>query len=315
MKVLLATSKPFASQAVNGIQNVIETAGYTFVKLENYSQKSELLDALSDVDALIVRSDIVDSEVINSAPNLKIIVRAGAGYDNVDVEAATQKGICVMNTPGQNANAVAELVLGMMIYIQRNQFDGNVGRELKNRRLGLYAFGNVAKKVARIARGFNMAIYAFSPTLTHDDLRKEGEYGVITAYSNRELFENSDIVSLHMPLLEDTRKIVDYKLLAYMPEDGLLVNTARKELVVEEDLIRIMEERPLFQYATDIMPDRHEEFKAKFSNRYFSTPKKIGAQTKEANRNAGIAAAHQIVAFFKEGDDRFSVNKEESSSH
>lgn len=315
MKVLLATSKPFASQAVNGIQNVIETAGYTFVKLENYSQKSELLDALSDVDALIVRSDIVDSEVINSAPNLKIIVRAGAGYDNVDVEAATQKGICVMNTPGQNANAVAELVLGMMIYIQRNQFDGNVGRELKNRRLGLYAFGNVAKKVARIARGFNMAIYAFSPTLTHDDLRKEGEYGVITAYSNRELFENSDIVSLHMPLLEDTRNIVDYKLLAYMPEDGLLVNTARKELVVEEDLIRIMEERPLFQYATDIMPDRHEEFKAKFSNRYFSTPKKIGAQTKEANRNAGIAAAHQIVAFFKEGDDRFSVNKEESSSH
>ncbi len=308
MKVLLATSKPFASQAVNGIQNVIETAGYTFEKLENYSEKSQLLDALSGVEALIVRSDEIDAEIISKAPNLKIIIRAGAGFDNIDIEAASKHGICVMNTPGQNANAVAELVWGMMIYIQRNQFDGSVGRELKNRRLGLYAFGNVAKKVARIARGFNMAVYAFSPALTHDDLRKEGEYGVITAYSNRELFENSDIISLHMPLLEDTRRIVDYKLLAYMPEDGLLINTARKEIVAEEDLIRIMEERPLFQYATDIRPDRHEEFLAKFPKRYFSTPKKAGAQTKEANRNAGIAAAHQVVAFFKNGDDRFRVN-------
>lgn len=308
MKVLLATSKPFASQAVNGIQNVIETAGYTFEKLENYSEKSQLLDALSGVEALIVRSDEIDAEIISKAPNLKIIIRAGAGFDNIDIEAASKHGICVMNTPGQNANAVAELVWGMMIYIQRNQFDGSVGRELKNRRLGLYAFGNVAKKVARIARGFNMAVYAFSPALTHDDLRKEGEYGVITAYSNRELFENSDIISLHMPLLEDTRRIVDYKLLAYMPEDGLLINTARKEIVAEEDLIRIMEERPLFQYATDIRPDRHEEFQAKFPKRYFSTPKKAGAQTKEANRNAGIAAAHQVVAFFKNGDDRFRVN-------
>jgi D-3-phosphoglycerate dehydrogenase len=304
----LATSKPFASQAVNGIQNVIETAGYTFEKLENYSEKSQLLDALSGVEALIVRSDEIDAEIISKAPNLKIIIRAGAGFDNIDIEAASKHGICVMNTPGQNANAVAELVWGMMIYIQRNQFDGSVGRELKNRRLGLYAFGNVAKKVARIARGFNMAVYAFSPALTHDDLRKEGEYGVITAYSNRELFENSDIISLHMPLLEDTRRIVDYKLLAYMPEDGLLINTARKEIVAEEDLIRIMEERPLFQYATDIRPDRHEEFLAKFPKRYFSTPKKAGAQTKEANRNAGIAAAHQVVAFFKNGDDRFRVN-------
>ena len=308
MKVLLATSKPFASQAVNGIQNVIESAGYTFEKLENYSEKSQLLDALIDVDALIVRSDIIDAEIINNAPNLKIIVRAGAGYDNVNILAAEERGICVMNTPGQNANAVAELVYGMMIYVQRNQFDGSVGRELKNRRLGLYAFGNVAKKVARIARGFNMAIYAFSPTLTHDDLRKEGEYGVITAYSNRELFENSDIVSLHMPLLDDTRKIVNYNLLAYMPQDGLLINTARKELVVEEDLIRIMEERPAFQYATDVRPDRHEEFVAKFPTRYFSTPRKTGAQTTEANRNAGIAAAHQIVAFLKDGDNRFKVN-------
>ena len=308
MKVLLATSKPFASQAVNGIQNVIESAGYTFEKLENYSEKSQLLDALTDVDAMIVRSDEIDAEIINKAPKLKIIVRAGAGYDNVNIQAATERGICVMNTPGQNANAVAELVMGMMIYIQRNKFDGSVGRELKNRRLGLYAFGNVAKKVARIARGFNMPVYAFSPTLTHDDLRKEGEYGVITAYSNRELFENSDIISLHMPLVEDTRNIVNYNLLAYLPQDGLLINTARKELIVEEDLIRIMSERPAFQYATDIKPDRHDEFLAKFPKRYFSTPKKTGAQTTEANRNAGIAAAHQIVAFLKDGDDRFRVN-------
>jgi D-3-phosphoglycerate dehydrogenase len=307
MKVLLATSKPFASQAVNGIQNVIESAGYTFEKLENYSEKSQLLDALIDVDALIVRSDIIDAEIINKAPKLKIIIRAGAGYDNVNIQAAAERDICVMNTPGQNANAVAELVFGMMIYVQRNQFDGSVGRELKNRRLGLYAFGNVAKKVARIARGFNMALYAFSPTLTHDDLRKEGEYGVITVYSNRELFENSDVVSLHMPLLEDTRNIVNYNLLAYMPQDGLLINTARKELIVEEDLIRIMEERPKFQYATDVKPDRHEEFLAKFPNRYYATPKKTGAQTTEANRNAGIAAAHQIVAFLKYGDDRFKI--------
>src|SRR5690554_920243 len=257
---------------------------------------------------MIVRSDEIDAEIINKAPKLKIIVRAGAGYDNVNIQAATERGICVMNTPGQNANAVAELVMGMMIYIQRNKFDGSVGRELKNRRLGLYAFGNVAKKVARIALGFNMAIYAFSPTLTHDDLRKEGEYGVITAYSNRELFENSDIVTLHMPLLEDTRDIVNYNLLAYMPKDGLLINTARKELIAEDDLIRIMEERPEFQYVTDIKPDKHDVFLEKFPNRYFTTPKKSGAQTREANRNAGIAAAHQTVMFFKNGDDRFRVN-------
>lgn len=308
MKVLLATSKPFALQAVQGIQNVIETAGLKFEKLETYTDKSQLLDAVRDVNALIVRSDCVDGDVMDAAPELKLIIRAGAGYDNVDLEAATKRGICVMNTPGQNANAVAELVFGMMIFMQRNQFNGTVGRELINRRLGLYAFGNVAKKVARIARGFNMAVYAYSPALTHDDLRKEGEYGVITAYSNRELFENSDIMSLHMPLLEDTKKCVDYNLLAYMPKDGLLINTARKELIAEDDLIRIMEERPEFQYVTDIKPDKHDVFLEKFPNRYFTTPKKSGAQTREANRNAGIAAAHQTVMFLKNGDDRFRVN-------
>lgn len=309
MKVLLATSKPFASLAVQGIQNIIESAGHQFVKLERYEGKSQLLDAVKDVDALIIRSDMVDKEIIKAAPLLKVIVRAGAGYDNVDLDAATDRGICVMNTPGQNANAVAELVFGMMIYAQRNQFDGSVGRELIGRRLGLYAFGSVAKMVAKIARGFDMPVYAYSPTLTHDDLRKEGEYGVITAYTNKELFQNSDFISLHMPLLEETRYCVNYSLLSLMPQDGVLINTARKELVVEDDLIRIMEERPAFQYVTDIKPDKHDQFLEKFPRRYFATPRKLGAQTMDANRNAGLAAANQIVAFFKEGDERFRVNR------
>lgn len=308
MKVLLATSKPFAPEAVEGIQTIIESAGYELIKLEDYPHKAQLLEAVKDADALIVRSDIVDKEVIAAAPRLRLIVRAGAGYDNIDLSAASSASICVMNTPGQNANAVAELVLGMMIFMQRNQFDGTVGREIRNRRLGLYAFGHVAKGVARIARGFDMPVYAYSPTLTHDDLRKEGEYGVITAYTNVELFKNSDFISLHMPLLNDTRNVVNYSLLSLMSEDGMLINTARKELVLEEDLIRIMEERPAFQYATDIKPDRHDEFKEKFGKRYFATPRKSGAQTTDANRKAGIAAAKQIVAFFKKGDERFRVN-------
>ncbi|MGI6572225.1 MAG: NAD(P)-dependent oxidoreductase [Fermentimonas sp.] len=308
MKVLLATNKPFALEAVERIQQIIESAGFELLKLEGYSDKAQLLNAVTDVDALIIRSDVIDSEVISAAPRLKLIVRAGAGYDNVDLAAATAANIRVMNTPGQNANGVAELVFGMMIYMQRNGFDSTVGCELRNRRLGLYAFGHVAKEVARIARGFELSVYAYSPTLTHYDLRKEGEYGVIAAYTNVELFSNSDIISLHMPLLDETRHIVDYSLLSLMPEDGLLVNTARKELVLEGDLIRIMEERPAFQYVTDLRPDRHDEFAEKFGRRYFSTPQKSGAQTADSNKNAGIAAANQIVAFFKSGDDQFKVN-------
>lgn len=309
MKILLATSKPFAAGAVQGIRDIIESAGHQFVKLERYEGKKQLLDAVKGASGLIIRSDQIDEEVINAAPNLKVIVRAGSGYDNVDLEAASRRNICVMNTPGQNANAVAELVFGMMIYAQRNQFDGSVGREITGRRLGLYAFGNVAKMVAKIARGFDMPVYAYSPALTHDDLRKEGEYGVITVYSNRELFQNCDFVSLHMPLLDETRRCVNYDLLSLMPQDGILINTARKELVVEEDLIKIMEERSGFQYVTDVKPDKHEEFLQKFPKRYFSTPKKLGAQTTDANKNAGLAAASQIVAFFSTGDDRFRVNR------
>lgn len=308
MKVLLATSKPFASQAVQGIRAIIESAGHQFMQLEKYEGEGQLIDAVTDIDALIIRSDMIGKKIMQAAPHLKVIVRAGSGYDNVDLCAANDCGICVMNTPGQNANAVGELVIGMMIYAQRNQFDGSVGRELIHSRLGLYAFGNVAKRVAKIARGFDMTVYAFSPTLSHDDLRKEGEYGVITAYSNKELFQNSDFVSLHMPLLEETRYSVDYSLLSLLPQDGMLINTARKELLVEEDLIRIMEERPAFQFVTDIQPDKHKEFLDKFPRRYFSTPKKLGAQTMDANKNAGLAAANQIVAFFKNGDQRFKVN-------
>ena len=303
MKVLLATSKPFATEAVREMKEIVESAGHRFEKLESYTERSQLLGAVRDVDALIVRSDIVDCELMDAAPKLKIVVRAGAGYDNIDLDTATTKQICVMNTPGQNANAVAELVFGMMIFMMRDQFGGDGGREISGKRLGLYAFGNVAKMVAKIARGFEMVVNAYSPTLTDEDLRKEGEYGVKSAYSNTELFANSDILSLHMPLLEDTRKCVNYDLLSLLPRDGMLVNTARKELLVEEDLLRIMEERPLFRYITDVMPDRHEEFISRFPDRYFSTPKKMGAQTTEANVNAGLAAAAQIVSFFQDGDE------------
>ncbi|HBK31380.1 MAG TPA: 3-phosphoglycerate dehydrogenase [Porphyromonadaceae bacterium] len=308
MKVLLATEKPFAPQAVKEIKGIIETAGYTFAVIEKYTHKSELIKALEDVDALIIRSDKIDKEVIDHAPQLKVIVRAGAGYDNVDLNAATQRDICVMNTPGQNANAVAELVLGLIIFMQRNQFDGTSGHELKRKRLGLYAFGNVAKMVAKIARGFEMSVQTYSPSLTHDDLRKEGEYGVLSVYSVEELFETSDILSLHMPLLKETRECVNYALLSRLPEEALLVNTARKEVIKEADLIRIMDERPGFRFITDIQPDNHALFKEKFGNRYFSTPKKSGAQTFEANINAGLAAAKQIVDFFHTGTTRFRVN-------
>ncbi|MBF6626954.1 MAG: 3-phosphoglycerate dehydrogenase [Proteiniphilum sp.] len=308
MKVLLVTSKPFAAQAVGGIQQILESAGHQFEKLEGYTDKTQLLGAVKDANAIIIRSDVINREVIEAAPNLKVVVRAGAGYDNVDLDAATSRDVCVMNTPGQNANAVAELVLGMLIYIQRNQFDGSVGREISYKTLGLYAFGNVAKMVAKIARGFSMTVNAYSPTLSHDDLRKEGEYGVVTVYSNEELFEKSDFVSLHMPLLPETRNCVTYDLLSLMPRDGVLINTARRELLVEEDLLRIMEERPRFQFITDMMPVRHEEFLSRFPKRYFSTPKKAGAQTTEANVNAGLAAASQIVTFFQNGDERFRVN-------
>lgn len=308
MKVLLVTEKPFTPQTVKAIQEIVENEEFEFDIISGYDNKARLLNAVSSADALIVRSDIIDKEVIDAAKNLKIIVRAGSGYDTIDIESANERDICVMTTPGQNANAVAELVFGMLIYGQRNYFNGTSGHELKGKRMGLFAFGNVAKMVAKIARGFSMQVFAYSPTLTHEDLRKEGEYGVLSVYSSEELFENCDILSLHMPLLEDTRKCVNYNLISRMPLNGIIVNTARKEVVNEEDLIRIMEERPGFKYFTDVKPDLHDVFSKKFPNQYYTTPKKMGAQTSEANFNAGVAAAKQIVSFFKKGDIRFKVN-------
>jgi D-3-phosphoglycerate dehydrogenase len=307
MKVLLATDKPFAAQAVRDIKSIIVGAGYEFVLLERYTNKQELLQVVNDVDALIIRSDIVDKEVIVAAPKLKTVVRAGSGYDNIDLEAASLRGVCVMNTPGQNSNAVAELVFGLLLNSQRNQFDGSIGYELKDKKIGVYAFGNVGRNVARIAQGFGMTCYAYSRKLL-DEPKNEAEYGVIPVKSIEDLFEKSEIVSLHMPLTNDTRRCVNYNLLSRMPDNGILINSARQEIVVEEDILRVMEEKANFKYLTDLKPEKNEEFASRFGKRYFTTPKKAGAQTIEANNNAGLAAANQVVAYLKDEIDTFRVN-------
>jgi D-3-phosphoglycerate dehydrogenase len=305
MKVLVATDKPFAKVAVDGIKKEIEAAGFELVLLEKYTQKQQLLEAVADVNAIIVRSDIIDAEVIAAAPNLKIVVRAGAGYDNIDLVAATAAGVCVMNTPGQNANAVAELVFGMLIYAIRNFYNGTSGTELKGKKLGIHAYGNVGRNVARIAKGFGMQLYAFdmycSDELIHND-------GVIPMSSKKALYEKCDIVSLHIPATPETKNTINKELLSLMPKGAVLVNTARKEVINEAEMVELMEERTDFKYLTDILPGNHEEMAQKFQGRYFSTPKKMGAQTSEANVNAGIAAACQIVDFFKNGTQRFRVN-------
>lgn len=307
MKVLLATDKPFAAQAVRDIKSIIVGAGYEFVLLERYTNKQELLQVVNDVDALIIRSDIVDKEVIVAAPKLKTVVRAGSGYDNIDLEAASLRGVCVMNTPGQNSNAVAELVFGLLLNSQRNQFDGSIGYELKDKKIGVYAFGNVGRNVARIAQGFGMTCYAYSRKLL-DEPKNEAEYGVIPVKSIEDLFEKSEIVSLHMPLTNDTRRCVNYNLLSRMPDNGILINSARQEIVVEEDILRVMEEKANFKYLTDLKPEKNEEFASRFGKRYFTTPKKAGAQTIEANNNAGLSAANQVVAYLKDEIDTFRVN-------
>lgn len=307
MKILVATEKPFAKEATNGIRAIVEGAGYELVLLEKYTEKTELLEAVATANALIIRSDKVDAEVIAAGKELKIVVRAGAGYDNVDLEAASQANVVVMNTPGQNSNAVAELVLGLMIFIVRSGFDGGSGSELRGKKLGLHAFGYIGKLVASIAQGFGMEVYAFSPSLARNpELGKE--YGVIPVKTPEELYDNCDIVSLHMPANEHTKGSINYDLLSRMPENGVIINTARKEVVNEDDLIRIMDERPKFKYATDIKAGKHDEMVEKFANRYFASAKKCGAQTGEANINAGLAAANQIVDFFKTGNTEFKVN-------
>ncbi len=306
MKVLIATDKPFASEAVNSIREIVENAGFELVLLEKYTEKKQLLDAVANVEAAIIRSDIVDKEVLDAAKNLKIVVRAGAGYDNIELDAATANNICVMNTPGQNANAVAELALGMAVYAVRNLYNGTSGTELYGKKLGIHAYGNVGRNVARIAKGFGMEIYAYDPFLSAEAMEKEG---VKAVGSPAELYATCQVISLHIPATAETKNSINYELLSKMPKGALLINTARKEVINEAELMKLMEDRKDFKYVTDIMPGNHAEMSEKFAGRYFSTPKKMGAQTSEANINAGIAAANQIVDFIKNGNERFRVNK------
>jgi D-3-phosphoglycerate dehydrogenase len=305
MKILVATEKPFAKVAVDGIRKVVEDAGYQLILLEKYTDHKQLIEAVADVDALIVRSDKATKEVIDAAKNLKIIVRAGAGYDNIDLNAATARNIVVMNTPGQNSNAVAELAIGMMIFMARGQFKGISGTELKGKNLGLHAFGYVGKAVAKIAKGMEMNVFAYDPFLTDEVITNEG---VTPVHSAEELYSKCEYVSLHIPANEKTKKSINYDLLKLMPKGATLVNTARKEIICEESLKKIFAERDDFKYVSDVAPDCHQEL-LKYETRYYSTPKKQGAETAEANINAGIAAARQIVAFFKNGDRTFQVNK------
>ena len=305
MKTLVATEKPFAKTAVDGIRRIVEEAGGELRLLEKYTDVSDFYKAVADVDALIVRSDKVTKEVIDAAKNLKIVVRAGAGYDNLDLAACTARGIVAMNTPGQNSNAVAELAAGMMVYMARNTFRPGTGSELKGKKLGIHAYGNVGKLVARIAKGFGMDVYAFDPFVKAEDIAKDGVKALSTA---DELYGACHYVSLHIPATEKTKKSIGYDLLSKMPEGACLVNTARKEVIHEDELLRVMEERTDLKYVSDIAPDNHAVLQEKFGARYFSTPKKMGAETAEANINAGLAAAAQTVNFFKTGDRRFQVN-------
>lgn len=306
MKVLIATDKPFAKVAVDGIRKEVEAAGFELALLEKYTEKQQLLDAVVDAEAIIIRSDIIDAEVIAAAKNLKIVVRAGAGYDNVDLEAATAAGVCVMNTPGQNSNAVAELVFGLLVFAVRNFYNGSSGTELKDKKLGIHAYGNVGRNVARIAKGFGMKLYAYDAFCSDELIQSEG---VTPVSSVEKLYETCDIVSVHIPATSETKKSINAALVNRMPKGAIIVNTARKEVINEAELAQLMETRTDIKYMTDILPDNHAEMMEKFAYRYFSTPKKMGAQTAEANINAGIAAATQIVDFIKNGNQRFRVNK------
>ena len=306
MKVLVATEKPFAKVAVDGIREVIEQAGYELVFLDKYANKQLLLDAVANVDALIIRSDNVDAEVLEAANNLKIVVRAGAGYDNIDLAAATKHNVVAMNTPGQNSNAVAELALGLMVMGVRNMYNGTSDMELKGKKLGIHAYGNVGRNVARIAKGFGMDIYAYDAYCPDEVMTNEG---VTPLHTAEELYATCDIVSLHIPVTTETKGSINFALLSNMPQGAMLVNTARKEVINEDELIQFMLERKDFRYLTDIMPAADQKMTELFESRYFSTPKKMGAQTAEANINAGIAAAKQIVDFLQNGNTRFQVNK------
>lgn len=306
MKVLIATEKPFASVAVDGIKQIIENAGHSCSILETYTSVEELYNAVADADALIVRSDKVTKEVIEKAKQLKIVVRAGAGYDNLDLNACTEKGIVAMNTPGQNSNAVAELAIGFMIYMSRNCFTPGTGTELRGKTLGIHAYGNVGKLVSRIAKGFEMNVIAFDKFVKKELVEADG---VVFVDSLDELYSKSNYLSLHIPANDETKKSIDYELLSKLPNGACIINTARKEVINEEELIKILEERGDLKYITDIASDNYNELKEKFSSRVFANPQKIGAETSEANINAGLASANQIVKFFETGDKTFQVNK------
>jgi len=304
-KVLIATEKPFAPAAVSSIREIVENAGFELALLEKYQSKDDLLNAVADVDAMIIRSDKATKEVLDAAKNLKIIVRAGAGFDNIDLEAATANNVVAMNTPGQNSNAVAELALGMMVFQARNQFNGKAGTELKCKKIGIHAYGNVGRYVAKIAQGFGMEVYAFDPFVKKEDIEKDGVKVLDTA---EELYATCQYISLHIPANDKTKKSINFELLNTMPAGATLVNTARKEVINEEDMLKLMKERTDFTYISDIAPDCKADFEKDFEGRFFFSPKKMGAQTAEANINAGKAAAQQIVGFIKEGNITFKVN-------
>lgn len=304
-KILVATEKPFAKAAIEGIKKITSEAGFETILLENYKDANDLIKAVADVDALIIRSDKATRQVIEAGKNLKLIVRAGAGYDNIDLAAATEKGIVAMNTPGQNSNAVAELTFGMLVFMARGNFKGVSGTELKGKKIGIHAYGNVGKNVARIAKGFEMDVYAFDPFVPKEAIEKDGIKGV---NSVEELYSTCHYISLNIPATEKTKNSINLELLSKMPIGATVINTARKEVINEVELKQVFEKRPDFKYISDIMPDCHQDL-LQFENRYYCTPKKQGAETSEANVNAGLAAANQIVKFFKNGDKTFQVNK------
>lgn len=305
MRVLIATDKPFATIAVNQMRTVLEAADLELVLLEKYDNKQQLLDAVKDVDAIILRSDIIDAEVLKAAKKVKVVIRAGAGYDNIDVAAATEQGVVVMNTPGQNANAVAELVFGLLVFMARNKFDGSAGTELKDKSLGLHAYGNVSRNVARIAKGFGMHVFAFDPFLPAEKILEDGVTPVDTV---QELYQRCQYISLHIPATPQTNRSIGFDLLSLMPKNATLINTARKEVIDEEGLLKIMESRSEFVYISDVIPSKVNLFEEHYPHRHFFTPKKLGAQTNEANVNAGIAAAKQAVDFLLHGVDKCRVN-------
>ncbi len=306
MKVLVATEKPFAKAATAGIREVVEAAGFELVLLENYTDKSQFVEAVKDVEALIVRSDKVTADIVAAAQNLKIVVRAGAGFDNLDLASLTAKGVVAMNTPGQNSNAVAELALGMMIYMSRGQFAPGSGSEIAGKSLGIHAYGNVGRLVAKYGKAFGMTVYAYDPFVT--DKAIFAADGVTPVDSVEELYSKSEFLSLHIPATPKTIGTINKELLSKLPKGGALINTARKEVINEAELEELFAERTDLKYASDIAPSNIESLKAKFASRVFATPKKMGAETSEANINAGIAAASQIVSFLKDGITKFKVN-------